>query len=475
MAFRRRMGTGLRAMLAIVIPAAAGELVLARPLVALVAGHGAAHDTTRHRRVARHAGARPARVLRLPLRHPRAAERPGPALGLLALRLRERRQHRAGRGPGRALRRAGHRPVDQHRLHRRRASWPWPTCGPGSRVWAGDVLGRPLGPRRCWPRARSWWERCWAATSRGPRPRSSCWAGWRWARWPERAAYVLAGGVLAELADAGAGPPRGARRPARGPTIAPGPTGRGPAARSAGRPAPPGPARRAPPGARRARASGAPPRPAPLPPAGRPPLRPGRLGPDAGTRAGRVAPRRRRPVADSLARARHSRQSRRQPRPRERGGPMASIQVVTDSACDLSPTTTEEHDVRVVPLTIRFGSEELVDRDELSGKEFWDRVDHRARHARDGRAVARRVPTGVPRGRRGREQRGGVRHASPRACRPPTSRRARRPRPWPTASPVRVVDTLSVTMGQGLLALAAADMASSGAGARRHRGRTART
>ncbi len=44
-AFRRRMSTGLRAMLAIVIPAAAGELILARPLVALVAAHGAAHNT----------------------------------------------------------------------------------------------------------------------------------------------------------------------------------------------------------------------------------------------------------------------------------------------------------------------------------------------------------------------------------------------------------------------------------------------
>ena len=53
---------------------------------------------------------------------------------------------------------------------------------------------------------------------------------------------------------------------------------------------------------------------------------------------------------------------------------MGSIRVVTDSACDLSPTMAEERDVRVVPLTIRFGSEELVDRDELSGKEFWDRV-----------------------------------------------------------------------------------------------------
>ncbi|MGD0320262.1 MAG: murein biosynthesis integral membrane protein MurJ [Acidimicrobiales bacterium] len=40
-AFRRRMAVGLRAMLAVIIPAAAGLLVLARPLVALLLGHGA--------------------------------------------------------------------------------------------------------------------------------------------------------------------------------------------------------------------------------------------------------------------------------------------------------------------------------------------------------------------------------------------------------------------------------------------------
>ncbi|HUI02411.1 MAG TPA: murein biosynthesis integral membrane protein MurJ, partial [Acidimicrobiales bacterium] len=48
-AFRRRMGTGLRAMLAVIVPASAGEVVLARPAVALVLGHGAAGthgDTT---------------------------------------------------------------------------------------------------------------------------------------------------------------------------------------------------------------------------------------------------------------------------------------------------------------------------------------------------------------------------------------------------------------------------------------------
>ncbi|MHB8681759.1 MAG: DegV family protein [Acidimicrobiales bacterium] len=53
---------------------------------------------------------------------------------------------------------------------------------------------------------------------------------------------------------------------------------------------------------------------------------------------------------------------------------MPGIAVVTDSACDLSPQMAEDRGVRVVPLTIRFGEEEFVDRDELSTKEFWDRV-----------------------------------------------------------------------------------------------------
>jgi putative peptidoglycan lipid II flippase len=39
-AFRRRMATGLRTTMAIVIPAAAGELILSHPLVALLLGHG---------------------------------------------------------------------------------------------------------------------------------------------------------------------------------------------------------------------------------------------------------------------------------------------------------------------------------------------------------------------------------------------------------------------------------------------------
>jgi DegV family protein with EDD domain len=53
---------------------------------------------------------------------------------------------------------------------------------------------------------------------------------------------------------------------------------------------------------------------------------------------------------------------------------MPGIQVVTDSACDLPDEVIDKLGIRVVPLTIRFGNEEFVDRVELSTKEFWDRV-----------------------------------------------------------------------------------------------------
>ncbi|MCZ7535581.1 MAG: DegV family protein [Acidimicrobiia bacterium] len=51
------------------------------------------------------------------------------------------------------------------------------------------------------------------------------------------------------------------------------------------------------------------------------------------------------------------------------------IRVVTDSACDLPPSLCDERGIEVVPLTIRFGEEELVDRVELSNADFWDRME----------------------------------------------------------------------------------------------------
>lgn len=50
-----------------------------------------------------------------------------------------------------------------------------------------------------------------------------------------------------------------------------------------------------------------------------------------------------------------------------------SVRIVTDSSCDLSEATVDSHGITVVPLSIRFGEEEFIDRQELSTSEFWAR------------------------------------------------------------------------------------------------------
>jgi DegV family protein with EDD domain len=50
------------------------------------------------------------------------------------------------------------------------------------------------------------------------------------------------------------------------------------------------------------------------------------------------------------------------------------VRVVTDSACDLPQNLVEALGIEIVPLTIRFGDEELVDREELDSDEFWNRL-----------------------------------------------------------------------------------------------------
>lgn len=47
------------------------------------------------------------------------------------------------------------------------------------------------------------------------------------------------------------------------------------------------------------------------------------------------------------------------------------VRIVTDSACDLPQAACDELGIEVVPLTIRFGEREYVDRKELSTEGFW--------------------------------------------------------------------------------------------------------
>jgi DegV family protein with EDD domain len=57
----------------------------------------------------------------------------------------------------------------------------------------------------------------------------------------------------------------------------------------------------------------------------------------------------------------------------ESSPPSPTVGVVTDSSCDLPADLAERWGIEVVPLMIRFGDEELVDREQLSTTEFWAR------------------------------------------------------------------------------------------------------
>ena len=50
-----------------------------------------------------------------------------------------------------------------------------------------------------------------------------------------------------------------------------------------------------------------------------------------------------------------------------------TVHVVTDSACDLPEELARDLDITIVPLTISFGDEAFIDREELSTAEFWSR------------------------------------------------------------------------------------------------------
>jgi DegV family protein with EDD domain len=49
------------------------------------------------------------------------------------------------------------------------------------------------------------------------------------------------------------------------------------------------------------------------------------------------------------------------------------VAIVTDSACDLSDEELAKHEIELVPLAIRFGEAEYIDKVELSNDEFWAR------------------------------------------------------------------------------------------------------
>lgn len=141
---------------------------------------------------------------------------------------------------------------------------------------------------------------------------------------------------------------------------------------------------------------------------------------------------------------------------------MADIRVVTDSACDLSEDLARRAGIDVVPLTIRFGQEEFQDRRELSPAEFWQRC----KAARALPETAAPSPGAFQAAFEGAAQAGadGVVCCTLSAGVSATYQAARAGAEAVGGRiPVEVIDTRSLTMGQGLICLAAAELAATGA------------
>ena len=139
-----------------------------------------------------------------------------------------------------------------------------------------------------------------------------------------------------------------------------------------------------------------------------------------------------------------------------------TVKIVTDSACDLTDDEVASYGIEIVPLSIRFGDEELIDREQLSITEFYARMatsehlpqtaapspgqfDQAFRRALDGGAdqvvcvnLSRKVSATMEAAEAGARNIDGD---------------------------IRVLDSGSVTCGLGTIVLAAAQAASDGASA----------
>jgi len=142
---------------------------------------------------------------------------------------------------------------------------------------------------------------------------------------------------------------------------------------------------------------------------------------------------------------------------------MTGIRIVTDSACDVPDDVLAEHRIGVVPLTIRFGDEDLIDREELSPAEFWQRCE----------TFAGLPETAAPSAGRFEElfRRLASEGAEGIVCVCISAELSATAQSAGIAAqsvadtiPVRVIDSRFVSLGQGLIVLAAAEAAGLGKG-----------
>jgi DegV family protein with EDD domain len=141
----------------------------------------------------------------------------------------------------------------------------------------------------------------------------------------------------------------------------------------------------------------------------------------------------------------------------------APVAIVTDSACDLPVDVTESLGIEVIPLTIRFGNEEFVDRFELTPTEFWAKCATSSTLPE----TAAPAPGQFEAAYRRAAERGapGVVVVNLSGALSATMQSAQlAARTVAGEIDVRVVDSRSVTMGEGMIAVELARRAQQGAG-----------
>ncbi len=139
-----------------------------------------------------------------------------------------------------------------------------------------------------------------------------------------------------------------------------------------------------------------------------------------------------------------------------------TVKIVTDSSCDLPDGLVSELGIDVVPLTIRFGAEELVDRRDMSPSEFW------ARCATSPELPSTAAP--APGAFEERFRQAASDGADGVVCVNLSSKLSATGESAQAAAravadviPVKVVDSLSVTLGLGMIVVESARRAAAGA------------
>lgn len=135
------------------------------------------------------------------------------------------------------------------------------------------------------------------------------------------------------------------------------------------------------------------------------------------------------------------------------------VRIVTDSSCDLPTALVERFGITVVPLTVRFGDEEFVDGRDLDSDQFWDRC----------RVVSRLPQTAAPApGDFGRAYDAlgdapGIVVITLSGALSATLQSARLAAEDRSSTPIEIVDSRTVSLGTGLIVLACAQLAATGA------------